>query len=324
MTPARKKVSETQSFAPILDRALVVDHVTTHFADFVEVLEDLTDYGTHLIPRCWQSSDRRLADVVVLGVLTKQAVAMLDAGHALISQGLVVPALLQLRALFEVSVYLSWTLRRDTERRSRAFYVANLRKRLNWALRARKGTPEFKALKQDYARLGSLGGFADHQTEAVAEIDRLQGRLRSSDLRQMNAAFVRRRGKRRYDPEWYTVLFPKKHPPSLFTLAKQTGRRADYRLIYEQGSEMMHSSRMEPHVKMDHNGLRLRSLRDLTDLPLIAQLLIGQTMISYGLVLERYRPSESENFAKKYVANWRAVLLAKRVVNYNYIERVID
>src|SRR6188508_643668 len=121
--------AETGAYSPILDRPEADAHVQQHFSNPVAVLAEMVDYGTHLIPRCWASSDKRLTDVVLLPVLTKQAVGLLDAAQVLLSAGAVNPATLQLRALFEISVYVRWIVRRDTDRRARAYYVANLRRR---------------------------------------------------------------------------------------------------------------------------------------------------------------------------------------------------
>ena len=62
----------------------------------------------------------------------------------------------------------------------------------------------------------------------------------------------------------------------------------------------------------------------LTDIGLVAQLLIGQAIHTYGGILRNYRPQERENFARKYSERWRSILLSKKSVQYEYIERPID
>ena len=315
--------AETGAYHPILDRPEAAAHVAQHFSDVVAVLADMVDYGSHLIPRCLASSANRLTDVVLLPVLTKQAVGFLDAGQVLLDSGCVNPAALQLRALFEVSVYIAWILRRDTDRRARAYYVANLRRRLDWAKRVRPGTDEFRRLSRDYRSIRIRNPLKGRQSEVAQEIADVERRLGKADFRQMNAAFSRRRGKRAYDPEWYAVLFPKNQKASLYTLAKQTDHRAQYRLIYEQGSEMMHSSRLDPHVRVEAKALRIRSLRELTDFGHIAQLLMGEAMSTYLLVLRHYRPNEADNFAKKYAESWRAAYMNRKTLKYEYVDHVI-
>lgn len=311
--------AEIGAFVPLLDRPQALAHVSEYFEPESRVLGELVDYGTHLIPRCWSSSGKTRTDVVVLVVLLKQVVALLDGAHVLITAGAISPAQLQLRAIFEASVYLSWLMRRETDRRARAYYVANLRKHRLWSLRGTKGSAEAKALKADFRQL-SLPATEIRQAEVSAALASVESALREPGLRQMNAAFDRRRGRRAYDPDWYAVLFPRKHKASLYTLAKQVGRRAEYRLMYEQGSEMMHSSRMEPHIRQTGSTMHMRTLRDLSELPLVTQLLIGQGIFAYRLILARYRPTEAENFARKYATEWREAFLSKKRVEYRFID----
>ncbi len=58
-----------------------------------------------------------MKDIIVLGTLTRQVVAMLDGLELLLANGAVYVAGLQSRALFEASVYIDWILKDDTERR---------------------------------------------------------------------------------------------------------------------------------------------------------------------------------------------------------------
>src|SRR5690242_21813528 len=101
---------EPSAFASLLNRVEAREHIAEYFADIPAVLADLVDYGTHLIPRCLASSKHELADLVALAILLKQAVGMLDGAQILFQEGAVQPSTLQLRALFEVSVYLDWLL----------------------------------------------------------------------------------------------------------------------------------------------------------------------------------------------------------------------
>lgn len=82
-----------------------------------------------MIPRCFTSSKRDFKDAVVLAILLRQAVAMLDGIQILLSSGAPHAANLQLRALFEASVYIDWILLGDSERKAQYYYVHNLRRK---------------------------------------------------------------------------------------------------------------------------------------------------------------------------------------------------
>jgi hypothetical protein len=99
---------------------------------------------------------------------------------------------------------------------------------------------------------------------------------------------------------------------------------AEYRVIYELGSEAMHSSRYDAHVKLHEDGkLGIHSLRDLREMPLIVTLLMGVCIGTYMAILERYRGDERPAFAEKYKERWRGIFLTRRTVNYEYTEQVI-
>ena len=227
--------AESTAFDAILDRPEAETHVTTYFADECRVLGAMVDYGTHLIPRCWSGSAKSLRDIVALTVLTKQAVGLLDAAHVLLCSGAVQPARLQLRGLFEVSIYIDWILTQSSERRARAYYVANLRRRLHWVMRAKVDTAEWKEFSDDFKTLALPDAFKDAQHLVEAELTLLNAALAKPQYRPMNSEFNHVRGLSKHDPQWFVVAADRKHvrKPTLYTLAKQLDRRAEYRLIYE-------------------------------------------------------------------------------------------
>ena len=82
---------------------------------WTNLLRDLANYGSHLIPRAFSSSDKTLGDAVVIGILLRQLVAMIDAIEILLCRSAVHAASLQLRAMFEASIYIEWMLAGDRE-----------------------------------------------------------------------------------------------------------------------------------------------------------------------------------------------------------------
>jgi hypothetical protein len=266
------------------------------------------------------SSEKQLVDLVAVAAFTKQAVEMIDGAQVLLDQGAVNPSKLQLRALFEVSVYFDWLLADDRDARATAYYAWNLRRKRTWILRAIPGTPEHAAMQRDLAGIGPLKSVeTEHVREEakrqLVEIDEL---LSGPDYADVNAAFDEKRGARHHDPPWYVVRLRRKQRPTLWTLAQDVGRGAEYRVIYDLGSEAMHSSQSDVHIRVLEGSVRLRPLRDLSDFGLIAHLIIGQAIRIYGKLLDRYRPTERENFAHKYVAEWRSGFLKQRSVTYEY------
>jgi hypothetical protein len=314
--------AEPGPYAALLNRQEASANIARYFPEIPEMLASLVDYGTYLIPRCLESSAKKLRDLVALGVLAKQSVVMLDGSQLLLKEGAVQPSALQLRALFEVSVYIDWMLNKDSDERAVAYYTWNLRRQRTWVRRAVTGSAEAIALEKDMSGLTLSGRPQTEQVQKeassqLAEIERL---LESTDYNTMNALFDSRRGTRPFDPEWYAPLLPKSPKPSLASLCRDLGRIAEYRIIYELGSESMHSSRSDIHLRVIDGKTILRPLRDLTDIGLVAQLTMGEAMHIYISLLDHYRPQERENFSRKYQETWRTIYLSPKSVKYEYHE----
>ena len=112
----------------ILDRNIFRFQIEESFASQLEVLEQMVNYGTNLIPRCFDSSEKKLPDIVCIGSFLKHAVGSLDAIHILVREGATTACLPHIRSVFEINLYLEWIFQADYEARGLAYYVWNLRK----------------------------------------------------------------------------------------------------------------------------------------------------------------------------------------------------
>ena len=126
----------------ILNREEVKAVALQHFAKQTELLRDLANYGSNLIVRAFDSSPKKMAEVVVCGVLLKQVVAMVDAAEVLLSAGCGHASFLPARTAFEASIYIDWIFAGDSERRATRYVVANYRDERLWASRVIPGTAE--------------------------------------------------------------------------------------------------------------------------------------------------------------------------------------
>jgi hypothetical protein len=250
---------------------------------------------------------------------------MLDGAAVILANGCVFASYLQLRCVFETSVYLRWIVGADSERRARAFYTQHLRRKLLWINRADQGTPEQQAFSQDLEDLDLSRDFL--QNLPAGEIDRqreeIQGILTSDTYRDLNKAFISRRGKRKYDPDWFEVVHPSGVSVSVRTLAKEVGRLSAYRLIYDKSSEIMHAQAVAQQIHVRGGVVSVWPLRELREFGHVAQLVMGEALGLFRLLIERYRPAEGNNFAAKYLDEWREVYLHPRGVRYNYRGEVL-
>ena len=291
-------------------------HATEHFAKQTTLLRDLASYGSNLIIRAYDSSPKKMADIVVCGVLLKQIVAMVDACEVLVSAGCGQAAFLPARTAFEASIYLDYILASDGERRATRYVVGNYRRERLWAERVTPGTSAAAAYRQLpeslgvdvkalYARLGSDA--AKH----LAEVNRI---LSQAELQPIDAEFDKARGKKPRDPEWYTL----DGLTSIRQVANQVGRLPEYEVFYSRGSQVTHTGSYKDHVLFNKGQVRLKPIRHLEDIKDLVMAIVSCCFASYKNVLNEYRPGELAAFGKKYLEDWRDAFLSVPQVKYNF------
>jgi uncharacterized protein DUF5677 len=296
------RVPESE-YKPLLNRDRTLADVNEHLQPWVRLIRDITNYGTNLVPRCMVSSDRKVADAIILATLLRQVVAMLDGVEILLSNGAVYVSNLQMRALFESSIYLDWILESDTEKKAAYYYVHNLRQMRIWASRSQPGSPEwqdFSSIVSDF-RINIHDQARDSDKTKILEINRA---LSQPKYAAINKEFDEHRKGKRYDPAWYAPLLPKGQR-SLGAISRAVGRESQYRLLYSGASEIMHASNYGHHVKLADGKLTLFPIRFLQGFEIVLSFSLSTAIHTYMRVLKRYRPDELPNFGRKYLENWQ-------------------
>ena len=308
-----------QPLASILDREEAKRHAAQHFADQIALLQDLTNYGSNLVMRALNLSNKNLSDIVVCGVLLKQIVEMLDAVETLVEGGMVHAAFLPARAAFEASIYLDWILFSDADRKAKCYIVSNFRDERLWASRAIQGTPEeavfdfiAKSIGLDiHARRPTL---ASDAKKHLADVNRI---LAQPDFQAIDQEFDQRRGKRKVDLEWYELVGAK----SIRQVAQAVGRLAEYELFYAKGSQITHSASYKDHIRFVKKQVHFKPIRHLQGIDMLLNFIVGTAICSFQNTLRYYRPAVASAFSKKYVEDWRTPFLSVKSVKYERSER---
>jgi hypothetical protein len=290
-------------FRPLLDRDRTLADVNEHLQPWVQLIRDITNYGTNLVPRCMVSSNRTLADAIILATLLRQAVAMLDGIEILLSNGAVYVSKLQMRALFESSIYIDWILGSDTEKKAAYYYVHNLRRMRIWASRSQPGSPEsqeFSSVMDDFG-IKIQDEVRDSDKTKIFEINQA---LSQPKYAAINKEFEEHRKGKRYDSTWYAPLLPKGQR-SLAAISRAAGKESQYRLLYSGASEVMHSSNYGHHVRFADGKLTLFPIRFLEGFEIVLSFSLSTAIQTYMTVLKKYRPGELPNFGRKYLESWR-------------------
>jgi hypothetical protein len=308
----------TTPLTTILDRDEPVQNVRDHFGAQLEVMRDVVNYGSNLIPRCFESSSKGVGDVVVIVALLKQVVTMLDGVELHVSA--VLASHVSLRALYETHLYVSWMLRSDTDTRARHYYVWNLRQRRKWDNRVIPGTTEHADFQHALQHLPifqsaspndqqSVQRFQHKATEDVAQIDQL---LNSPSYKAINDGFDNY-WNHSYDPPWHAPCGVQ----SIRQLAEELDLLHEYEVLYSSLSSVTHSSCFKQHVAVQADSIVFEPIRYLESIDFVLNLAFSISFRVYREVLQFYRPGEVENFNRKYIEEWREAFTTIRRVSYD-------
>jgi hypothetical protein len=293
-----------QPCLPIINRDEAVELVNHQLAPWLKLVADMVNYGSALIPRTFGSSEKTLGDAVVIGVLLRQVVAMFDALEVLMSNGAVHASNVQLRAMFEASVYIQWILAGEKDKKARYYYVFNLLRKRMWALRVQPESQEGKAFRAVMAKAGlpvdeSLGSVGKSQ---IAEIDRV---LSQPEFAAASADFHLWKKHNARKPSWYSPL----GVANLRDLAERVGKEPIYAMVYASTSEVMHASSYEHHIRIREGKLTIEPIRYFGRFAEVFRFSTIIAMDVFMAVLRAYRPGEMRVFGNKYLEKWQKFFL---------------
>lgn len=290
-------------FLPLLHRELHTHDVNEHFGAQLDLCRDLVSYGTNLIVSCFHSSDRQLGDVILLTVWLKQVVAMLDAFEVLVTNACISASQLQSRAMFEASVNIDFGLMGRLEEKAQYFYVSNVRRELKWAQVSRTDSPERGRFFESLGEFGqSLRGVPPETDQTIkTQIQAANEFLAKDPWSLVNSNLEKAKGKRKYDVAWYVPF----GSGSIRDLCRLTGRLHEYEVFYGAASEKMHSSEYKSHISFGSGRISFHPIRSLEGIRSTLHWSLSIAFHSYRAVLQRYRPGQLDEFARRYIAHWR-------------------
>lgn len=272
---------------------------------WTDLLRDLANYGSNLIPRAYTSSEKTLGDAILIGALLKQVVAMIDAIEILLCRSAVHAANLQLRAMFEASVYLDWMLAGDRENKAAYYYVHNLLRLRVWGMRVQSGTAESMNYKgvMDIAGLPVDETLGDKGKRHVAEIDRILSQARFAAVRDQ---FRDWKKLKRRTPSWYSPL----GVTDLRDMAKKVNKEPLYLMVYGPGSEVMHASNYGHHLSFGSGRVSFHSIRHPKGFPDTVRYAGTIAIGVFMKILDEYRAGErATRFHLKYREKWQQAFM---------------
>ncbi|WPJ97808.1 DUF5677 domain-containing protein [Coraliomargarita algicola] len=288
----------------ILDRSIFRLQIEESFAPQLKLLEQMVNYGTNLVPRCFDSSDKQLPDIVCIGSFLKHAVSALDAIHILVQEGATTACQAHIRSIFEINLYIEWICQEDYEKRGVAYFVWNIRKKRYWNRCALEGTAEHKAHQQHMKGMDtSRTSKRFDQAELWNAVNQDDKRLQHPELATVNDMFEQRMKKSGKDVEWYVPF----GVSGLRDIAIKLNKEAVYKVFFGKLSEATHGQTLEQQLYFsDTTGvMHFDHIRTLARVDDVFKLTFLQVMDLYSQTLRRYRPDEEKAFYHKYQNEWR-------------------
>jgi hypothetical protein len=289
----------------------------------IDFLQNLANYGSNLIPRCYVSSERTLTDTVLIGSLLKHVVCMLDGIIVLLRQGAVLPSELQLRSLFEAHVCIQWILKDDSEKRAKQYFVWHWRRQLDWTRAVMEGTKENNRIKTAFKSemgIAYIAGLKGRENEVKAQEKKLLEMLNSQEFKAVNDEFERLRtenkGKRsKHDRNWYSLF---SGPHNFRELCERLAIEGEYDIFYSSSSEVTHATTQMEMITHHGKEITFEPIRNLEGFDQIVRYSATLIFRTYRMILQKYRPSEvADNFPRKYRSEWREPYFKIPKVIYN-------
>ena len=293
----------------ILDRSLFRVQIGESFAAQLTLLEQVVNYGTNLIVRCFNSSERKVAEIVALLSFLKHGVTSIDAINLLVREGAILSCFPHIRMLFEIDLYLRWIFQEDYERRGTAYYVWNLRKERYWLRCYLEGTPEYAAnIEHMRGSPGEHIEIPDTQQEIRKAIDQHTERLELPEVAEINEMFEQRVSNSGKDVEWYKPFGVN----SIRDMAICLGDEGIYKMFYTRYSQATHglSIRHQMHFNSSEGTVVYDHIRTLQSIDEVFRMTLTYAIKIYRLVLEKYRPGELGAFNSKYQSEWQKSFLS--------------
>jgi hypothetical protein len=290
----------------LLDREAAAGIIGQHYAPQLELLTQMTNYASNLIPRAFNSSPKQLPDLIVCYALLKQFASMLDAMEILLRAGAVHAAFVPGRVAFEVSLYLEWMLVSDLEKKATHYYVGNMRAERNWGLRVQRHTPEGAEFLKDMGKIGedvlnNRPAFEQDGPSHVADVNRI---LLMPEYVATDKAFdeyKKNNPRQRHEPDWYKVLGKR----TLKEIARELGRASEYLLYYSKGSQVTHSQSYKDQFNFGAKGVAAHPIRNVADIHAAFNLAFCNAIKVFIQVLKSYRNEELPAFSRMYLTEWR-------------------
>jgi hypothetical protein len=288
-------------FDPELSKAAAKERITAAVA----LIEEVRNYGHRLFARCGYRPEGGDENVAIL-FLYFHLMEMLDAVGILVSESAPVPAELQVRAIFEALISLSFILKADTPRRGHAYLVCSFAERIRFYETLDPSTPAGQRFRQALASDPNCAWMRP-ETPCPEAIDNLKSGLAQPGYAEAYDEYQRLSARR--PAQWYKLF---SGPNTLRELAREVEREGTYEVLYGEWSILGHAKNalLRHLVESQTGGPAVRPIRNPETIPQTVSHAVGFALEATRLMIEKYRPDELTRYNQWYVREVRRLWFA--------------
>lgn len=290
-----------QLFDPDLSKATAKERIEPAVA----LIDEVRNYGHTLFARCAYRPEGGDENIAIL-FLYYHLLEMLDAVGVLVAESAPIPAELQVRAIFEALVALSFILKADTVRRAHAYLVSAFAERIRFYESLDPSTPAGQRYRQALASDTNCAT-VQPETPRPEAIERLKSGLAQPGYAEAYAEYQRLSRQR---PAHWFQLFD--GPSNLRELAREVGREGTYEGLYGEWSILGHAkdALLRHLVEGQTRGPAVRPTRNPETIPQTVSHAVSLALEATRLMIERYRPGELTRHSEWYIRGVRTLWFA--------------
>ncbi len=269
------------------------------------LIEEIRNYGHALFARCAYRPEGGDENVAIL-FLYYHLLEMFDAVGVLVAESAPVPAELQVRAIFEALLALSYILKADTVHRAHAYLVSAFVDRIKFYETLDPSTPAGRRYRQSLASDPNCARM-HLETPHPEAIDRLKSGLAQPGYAEAYGQY--QKVSRQRPPHWYQLFGG---PTNLRELAREVGREGAYEILYGEWSILGHAkdALLRNLVEGKAGGPAVRPIRSPETIPQTVSHAVDFALEATRLMIQRYRPEELTRYAEWYVTEVRSLWFA--------------
>jgi hypothetical protein len=290
-----------QLFNPELSKAAAKERIDAAVA----LIAEIRNYGHALFARCGYRPDGGDENVAIL-FLYYHLLEMLDAVGILIAESAPIPAELQVRAIFEALLSLSFILKADTSRRGHAYLACAFAERIRFYETLDPSTPAGQRYRQALASDPNCA-WVRPETPRPEAIENVKSGLARPGYDEAYAEYQRMSTRR--PTQWYQLFGG---PNTLRELAREVGREGTYEGLYGEWSILGHAkdALLRHLVEGQNGGPAVRPIRNPETIPQTVSHAVSLALEATRLMIEKYRPDERTRYGEWYVKNVRRLWFA--------------